>query len=348
MCSRFFSTSSPLASVLLLSSSYVTPNGTNAAWRRRLAWAVVWVGIASVVQGFSIWRAGSPERVTGPQGNPNYLAAFLGTSATVLLLLEVRGLIGRRFAYSVTALAWVGCVITLSRTSFLAAILGLLVHWTCHSPKRHRVRRAITVGLTALVLLIGIGLYGPQLRARFVGVPGYSRQDRAAQFGQAISDLGRLEAGLYALDLITDSPALGVGFATFTARNYNENGVYLTTHDTYLQLLTGTGIVGGLLVVLLFYQLLRSISRRFRLFLLPTAVCLLVNAGFGDYMHAIDIFVVMAVAYLSVTAVLPDRPEPVSSWISPKSSCFPIGSQLSRGTHSGLRMRIGSDRVRRT
>ena len=146
-----------------------------------------------------------------------------------------------------------------------------------------------------------------EITARFVGVLGNSRQDRATQFGQAVSDLGRLEAGLYALRLIKESPGLGVGFATFTARNYNENGIYLATHDTYLQLLTGTGIVGALLVGLLFYQLLRRISGRLRLFLLPTGLCFLVNAGFGDYMHAIDIFVVMAIAYVAVSPV---RPEP--------------------------------------
>lgn len=280
--------------------------------QRRLAKAfavsVLWVGVVSIVQAISIWRAGSVERVIGPQGNPNYLAAFLGTSATVLLLLQARGLIERRTSYPVIAVAWTGCVITVSRTGLLAATLGLLLHWACTSSNRHRIRRSIAVGVTTLIVLMTLAFYGSQLRARFVGGSGNSQQEKAAQLGQAVSDLGRLEAGLYALKLIQENPVLGSGFATFTARNYNENGVYLTTHDTYLQLLTGTGIAGALLVGLLFYQLLRVIPPSLRLLLLPTTGCLLVNAGFGDYMHAIDIFVVVAIAYLSVSRLWVEAP----------------------------------------
>ena len=287
------------------------------AWRdrRRIAYAftvaVAWACGAAIIQGVYLWYSGSPGRVTGTLGNANYMATFLAASATALLLLQARGWVDKRHAYPVIVLACLACGFTMSRTGLLAVTLGLLLHRACNSTNPRRWRQFVVTGVVVGAVFGGLALYVTKVRPQ-ITYSGDARGERLGQLSQAISDLSRLHSLLFSVKLIQDSPVLGTGFGTFPARNYDANGVYLNTHDTYLELLTGTGIRGALLFGVLIRALVRAIPRSQRRWLLPWAVCLGVNAAFGDYLQSIEIFVVFAISYAAVLYA-PDAPANTAS-----------------------------------
>jgi len=93
-------------------------------------------------------------------------------------------------------------------------------------------------------------------------------------------------------------PILGSGFGTFAASNYNVNGFYVATHNTWLQLFAGTGAVGTILLGILLAILARSLRKRGRVLYLPVAGCFLVNSLFGDYLQSIDVLTILALMYV--------------------------------------------------
>ncbi len=274
----------------------------DARARRCLAFAfsasVVWVIVFSIFQRV---YDGEAVRLTGPFGNPNYLAGFLGLSATVILTLLGHGLLPRWYAYVVVALALITCALTLSRVGMLAAVLGVILHRACTAPKARRLRRiVVSLALVAVVSFV-FASYLTHARAQFESSPVSARQAKVAQLGQAVSDLGRLEAALFAVRVFRENPVFGVGLATLDARNYDQNGILVATHDTYLELLAGTGILGALLLTTVVFQLARNIPKEYRVYLFPLAACFMVNAGSGgQYLYSISTFVLLAVGYLTV------------------------------------------------
>ena len=80
--------------------------------------------------------------------------------------------------------------------------------------------------------------------------------------------------------------------------NYNANGFYVTTHNTWLELLAGTGAVGAILLGTLVWSLARGLRKPGRLLYLPVTGCFLVSSLFGDYLQSIDVIVILAVMYV--------------------------------------------------
>ena len=117
---------------------------------------------------------------------------------------------------------------------------------------------------------------------------------------QAVEDLSRLEAFRYSVKLTTEHPLAGIGFGTFAARNYDANGFYVVTHNTVMEVLVGTGIAGGILLLCLIVSLIRPLDIQGRRYLFPTGVASGICSLFGDYLQSIEVFVVLAVLYVSV------------------------------------------------
>lgn len=264
--------------------------------------AVAWTSVVCIAEGVLSWHAGTPHRVTGTLGNPNYMAAFLAICATSLLLLQSRDAVHKWHAYPVVLMAWIACGFTMSRTGLLTAVVGFVLHRTCMTPHARRLRQLVISSFVIGSLCLLLAFYMTRARAEYESAPLTASQESMAHLAQSVSDLGRLEVALYAVKLFRENPAFGVGFATLTARNYDENGIYLTTHDTYLQLLTGTGIVGSMLFAIVVCKLMRNLPRGQRLYLLPVGACFCVIAFSGDYLQSVEMFVALAVCY---SAALP-------------------------------------------
>lgn len=268
------------------------------------SFSVVWVSIATIVEGIAISLRCSGERITGPLGHQNLLGCFLAISATMILMLQVQGLLSRRYSYFVLLLAWVGCALALSRASIIAATVGYLLHWFCTCSSPHRIRRLIVGSLSVLAVSLLLAATITEARLQLL-MQHDARHEKAAQFSQSLSDLGRLEASLFAVNLFEQHPVFGAGIGTFAARNYNGNGIYLATHDTYLEVLTETGLLGAALLTLSICLLWRGLPRANRILLLPAAATCCLNAALIDYLYLMSIFLALAIAYL---AALPYKP----------------------------------------
>lgn len=78
--------------------------------------------------------------------------------------------------------------------------------------------------------------------------------------GKDKSLLLRIAVAERALDLWSDQPVLGIGFGQFRPNSIEENGIKLNTHNTYLQFLVESGLVGLLgLGAFLIYTLFKSL-----------------------------------------------------------------------------------------
>ncbi len=98
---------------------------------------------------------------------------------------------------------------------------------------------------------------------------------------------------------------LGAGIGTFAARNYDKNGIYLVTHNTYMEVLAETGLLGAALLAFGICWLWRGLLRASRICLVPTVTCWCFNAAFIDYLYLIHISVALAVAYVAAST---DKP----------------------------------------
>ena len=72
----------------------------------------------------------------------------------------------------------------------------------------------------------------------------------------------------------------------------------MTTHNTWLELLAGTGAVGTILLGTLVWSLALGLRKAGRILYLPVAGCFLVSSLFGDYLQSIDVIVILAVMYV--------------------------------------------------
>ena len=254
------------------------------------------IGIVQAIAGYA-----SPDpsgRIAGPLRNANYFATYLALAATTVALMIRSRLISRRYGYLVCALAVLTCALTLSRTGAVATIVGLSlaasVRW------HERILSLRVLGIMTAAGLVGVGLLTSYILESRRGIT-YSADSTTQSFEtiQAAEDLSRLEAFRYSVQLTGEHPLAGVGFGTFQSRNYGKNGLYVTTHNTVMQVLVGTGVLGGILMALAIIFLIRPLPVPARRYLFPAAATFGICALFGDYLQSLEIFVMFAVVYLS-------------------------------------------------
>jgi O-antigen ligase len=254
------------------------------------------IGIVQAVVGYS--SADASGRITGPLRNANYFATYLGLAATTVALMIRLRVMNRRYGYLVCTLAALTCALTLSRTGAVATIVGLSLAASVRWHKRILSLRVL--GIMAAAGLVGVGLLTSYILESRRGIT-YSADSTTQSFEtiQAAEDLSRLEAFRYSVQLTGEHPLGGVGFGTFQSRNYVKNGLYVTTHNTVMQVLVGTGLAGGLLMVLVIIFLIRPLPVPARRYLFPAAAAFGICALFGDYLQSVEIFVMFGVVYLS-------------------------------------------------
>ena len=254
------------------------------------------VGIVQAVVGYG--SADASGRITGPLRNANYFATYLALAATTVALMIRSRVINRRYGYLVCALAALTCALTLSRTGTVAAVVGLSLAASVRWHKRILSLRVL--GIMTAAGLVGVGLLTSYILESRRGIT-YSADSTTQSFEtiQAAEDLSRLEAFRYSVQLTGEHPLAGVGFGTFQSRNYAKNGLYVTTHNTVMQVLVGTGVLGGVLMVLVIICLIRPLPVPARRYLFPAAATFGICALFGDYLQSLEIFVMFGVLYLS-------------------------------------------------
>ncbi len=271
--------------------------------------SVLMAGCIGIVQALVRYRLGDPsDRISGPLGNANYFATYLALAATTLVLLVRLNLIQRRYGFIACAAAILACGLTLSRTGVMAILVGVGLALFVRSDRKLVSARIVAATATA-ALLGGVLLTSYLLEyRRNVTNSDNPRREQLAEGIQAAEDLSRLEAFRYSVQLAADHPLAGVGFGTFQARNYNANGLYVTTHNTVMQVLVGTGLLGGILILSLIFSLVCPLHLQARRYLFPVAVAFGICSLFGDYLQSLEVFVVFGVLYLSVRNLIQAPP----------------------------------------
>jgi O-antigen ligase len=258
------------AAVVVMLTSLRTPRDVNI-----VVAAVVSAVVASVALGLAGVNLGSAAaadvtatstegRLQGVSGDPNFMAAFI-VPAIVLAVVLCGAAVSRWRAALPAAIALlvVGLAATESRGGMLALLVVLVAAVVVM-----RGRRAAVLGVAAVVLLVAAAWISanPSVLDRIK----YAEQDRGN---------GREDLWLVARRMTADHPVTGVGLDNFIVRSpeyVREPGsleyVELVVdrphvvHNTYLQMLAETGVVGlGLFVALALTALASAIraARRF-------------------------------------------------------------------------------------
>jgi hypothetical protein len=280
--------------------------------------SVLLASTMGIAQAALRYRLGDPtDRVSGSLGNPNYFAAYLALAATALVLMVRLKLIKRWQGSIAVGAAIVACGFALSRTGIMAILVGVgLASFLRYDKKLFSARVA---AITVVAALLGGTLLTTYLLEyrRSLTYSDRASQEQLAETMQAAEDLSRLEALRYALQLTGEHPLLGIGFGTFQARNYDANGLYVTTHNTVMEVVAGTGLLGGALMLSLIFSLVHCLQLRARRYLFPAAVAFGICCLFGDYLQSLEVFVIFAILYLSVRSRIETPPTPAEQETQP-------------------------------
>jgi len=269
-----------------------------------LARALVCVGIAvSYTTGYALW-----ERLfasTGPQLvrigstliNPNSLGAYASLCAITLLM--ARRLVDKRswrlFVAAGVVLSATAVFLSLSRASALALAPALVLPWATKGSKINAKRILVALATSVLMMaFLATAIRG--FRVQSGGADAASQ--RKTDISQALDDFTRFEAATYSLKTWSEHPLFGVGFMLFPGINYQDTGFNLSTHDTVLELLVGTGLFGMVLLAYITAQLWKRLSKAGRFAFIPVIIGFFINSLFGDFVQAFELTTVLSIAYL--------------------------------------------------
>lgn len=271
-------------------------------------------GALILASGFGLFQAAAgygsdvaSGRISGTLGNANFYAAYLSLGATLAIIAVRLRIGGRRLQLLAAAVAVPVCALTFSRMGIAACFLGvgLASQLRRRGPVFHWKRIGVAFGIAALAAVFSFTDFASARRG--VSLSKDPSAEQWGQFGQAVNDWSRLEAAEFGLREWAAHPVWGVGIATLAARNYMVNGIYVTTHDTYVEVLAGTGIVGAVLCGLALFSLISAGPSAGRRYFLPPATVLGACCFFGDFLGSIEIFVLGGI----LLAML--RPDPAGS-----------------------------------
>jgi O-antigen ligase len=269
-----------------------------------LSRALICVGIAvSYTTGYAVWERvfGSTDSQLIRNGstliNPNALGAYASLCAITLLM--ARRLVDKRswrfFIGAVSFLSVTAVVLSLSRASALALAPAVVLLWATRGSKINAKRILAAVAISALVMAILV----TAIRGFRVGADPAG--ERSTEIAQSVEDFTRYEAATYSLKQWSEHPLFGVGFMLFPGINYQNTGFNATTHDTVLQLLVGTGLVGMVLLAYIIAQLWQNLSKAGRFAFLPVFIGFFINSLFGDHTQALELTTLLSIAYLVAT-----------------------------------------------
>ncbi len=183
---------------------------------------------------------------------------LVGTSLSVLIPIIFYGVHNNKhpWYYFISAtLTFVFSVLTMSRNALLfsAIAYGACVIISCFKGKYKKAFRIITaVGIFAIALLVIVFF-------------GKIRDILADYFERGFSDNGRFALWGAAIDNFLGAPVFGGGFYGFNVDDsmlYGFGPLAKQAHNTILQLLSATGIVGFLSYIYYRYESIKPLFRR--------------------------------------------------------------------------------------
>lgn len=294
-------------SLIFLIIRQVLSGPQEIAWATRaFGYSVLLVSLDGIGEAVQSYLSAGEGRIVGLFGNPNYLAAFLAVSVTLLLNVRKQSRKHERNLFTACIIiASICCFLTLSRAGITALVMGASLTWLLRPSailKPRRIALAVLPPALTVILLTTSQLMSVRYSVTFSEAP---ESTGLAAANQSVEDMSRFEAALYALDLFAEHPIFGSGTGTFAARNYQATGNYVATHNTYLEVLTGVGLVGFLLLSRLGWKLWRALNSAQQRALSPTIGVFLVISLTVDLLQSLECFAVAALAFSFAAELLP-------------------------------------------
>jgi O-antigen ligase len=209
---------------------------------------------ATTLAGIVLWLLGNPlaignfGRFQGVLPNPNYVA--IQTSLAICMApwliarhRSSRWLVVSAVGVSAVALLWSG-----SRGALVATAVALVCAVLVSSWRRRAVRWGVPVAL-ALALLVAAAYW---LSPGFAGLV-----NRSAQSSDFFS--GRVEIWVASLELWMTSPVIGIGFG---GAQLADAMAGFASHNLFLTSLVELGVIGFVLLAVVFVKLLAVAGRR--------------------------------------------------------------------------------------
>lgn len=223
---------------------------------RTLLLAAAGGGLVAVVTGLLELGTSSQLRVGGLFGNPNgygYACAEVVVCLIGLALIQ-RQVFKKTLCVLLTAPCIVGLLYSASRAAFLSMLVSLLI-LTILSRKKH-------LGLALVVLLC--------LSAVYIAPAGYLERLQRAFVSVKAQRLSGIEQRMLLLNrgwtIFKQNPVFGIGPGNTRYAMVIEHSMGLVTHNTFMQALVETGVVGagafGLLLIWTGYGQLRLVRDR--------------------------------------------------------------------------------------
>lgn len=209
----------------------------------------------------SFYRAGS--FFTGGRGVAIATIFLLALPLALSLLEKERRWYMRTFLYSVALCSIATVLFSATRSAWLAlavlAVIELL---------RHPLRALVGIGLIVLLMVGLVRAYLPSTYEQYA-IRVYSALN--PEYGPQGQIAFRIENYGVALRMLASYPVLGVGMNNFAAHagRYGRATIpvdmRLNTHNAFLEILTGTGLLGGIAYILVwlltFYEFMFVASR---------------------------------------------------------------------------------------
>jgi O-antigen ligase len=288
--------------------------------RRRIAWAVALALLAESLYTIASGKMTAGGRANGSLGQANQLGAYLAVALTFTLSLAfgIRTLWQRMVMFAITGLAGFAVILSASRAALIAsAVTCLLV-----------LMRSSRWALVAAVLVIGASPFWlpDKVKERFA----------TTTVEQDDSDEKKLEGGTQErvdtwhtiMQIVQDHALDGIGF-TGLAYVLPQMGADLglnikdSAHNTYLRMLSETGVIGLAVFVFLLWSVLwlgeRGIrgaptrfDRQIALGVSGGVLALAISCGFGDRFWELTVVGNLWVSCALVDDMLLTRTRPVA------------------------------------
>lgn len=258
--------------------------------RRRLAWAIVIGLLAEAVVTIAYGRSGSGARAEGSIGQANELGTFLALYAVLAfaMLPGTKNLFGRLLLLASGVAGAYGVILSVSRGSVIALVLGLLYVGF----KSSRVLMFLLLATLAVSPWWAPDYLKDRLMGTQVEVEG---SDEAELEGSAQL---RIDTWKAVITLVTEHPLDGVGFSGLEyvlPETGSSLGIEVkdSAHNTFLRFLGEMGVLGLLALGWLFWKCWRlsvagmraatsKFDRQLSVGLAGATLALIVSCAFGD------------------------------------------------------------------
>ena len=179
----------------------------------------------------------------GGLAHPNTLGQTAGLTLVLGLLIYRDSKTFSWFRALVIVAAVAALAGSLSRTSLLATICGLLMVFRMHIFQRRYFMTAIACGIVGIALLMAASMF-TDIESKVASNLGML--SKSGDTSELTSATGRTEIWAKAIELIGQRPTLGYGAGTSQVllRDYS-----MYTHNLVLNIALSTGVFGGLLAI---------------------------------------------------------------------------------------------------